>query len=197
MSHLAAPAGSVIVIGGGIGAGKSSVLEIFERAGFLAIKADSIGHEVLATDRDSGRTVMRRWPSVVVDGSVSRPKLAAIVFADPDELSELEGITHPAIRSEILRLVEASAAPVALEVPILGIFDAPDWYRLAILAPADVRLARAVARGGDPDDIEARIASQPSDEQWEQWADAVVDNGGSWEATRHALEPFVGVEVEG
>jgi dephospho-CoA kinase len=196
MSYPAAPARSVIVIGGGIGAGKSSVLEIFGRAGFLVIGADAVGHEVLSADQDSGKAVMRRWPSAVVDGSVSRSTLAAIVFADPDELRELEGITHPAIRAEIVRRVEVSNAHVALEVPVLGMFDEPEWYRLAILAPEDVRLARAVARGDNPDDIRARMAIQPSDEEWEEWADTVVDNSSSWEATGHALEPFVVMEVE-
>jgi dephospho-CoA kinase len=196
MSQPANPAGSVIVIGGGIGAGKSSVLEVFERVGFLVIQADVVGHEILSPDHEAGRAVAHRWPSVVVDSQISRPKLAAIVFSDPDALRELEAITHPAIRSEIVRRIQAANAPVAIEIPILGMFDDSVWHRIAIVAPEDIRVARAAARGGDPDDINARMASQPSQEDWAVWADTIVDNGGSWEATRHALEPFVGLEAD-
>jgi dephospho-CoA kinase len=197
MSEPANPAGSVIVIGGGIGAGKSSVLEVFEHAGFLVVQADTVGHEILASDHVAGRAVAHRWPSVVVDGQVSRPKLAAIVFSNPDDLSELEAITHPAIRSEIVRRVQASEAPVAVEIPVLGMFTDTSWHRIAVVAPKDVRVARAATREGNPDDIRARMASQPSEDDWAEWADTIIDNGGSWEATRHALGPFVGAEVDG
>jgi dephospho-CoA kinase len=196
MSHPANPAGSAIVVGGGIGAGKSSVLEVFGQAGFVLIQADAVGHEILSPDHEAGRAVAHRWPSVVVDGQVSRPKLAAIVFSDPEALRELEEITHPAIRSEIVRRVQAANAPVAIEIPILGMFGDSAWHRIAIVAPADIRLARAAARGGNPDDIKARMAAQPSEEVWAVWADTIVDNGGSWDETRHALEPFVGLEAD-
>ncbi len=194
MSHPAIPAGSAIAIGGGMGAGKSSVLEVFEQAGFVVIQADEVGHEVLGPDREAGQAVMRRWPSVVRNGQVSRSKLAKIVFSDPGALRELESMTHPAIRSRIDDLVGAARAPVAVEIPVLGMFSDTAWHRIAVVASEDVRVARAVARGGDPDDVRARIESQPSDAEWVAWADTVIDNGGSWESTRHALESFVGME---
>jgi dephospho-CoA kinase len=194
MSHSAIPAGGAIVIGGGIGAGKSSVLEVFERAEFVVVQADVIGHLVLASDHKAGRSVMHRWPPVVVDGEVSRQRLAKIVFSDPVALSELESITHPAIRDEITRLVDIADGPAAVEIPVLKMFSDTDWHRMAVVAPEHVRVARAVARGGDPEDVKARIANQPSQDDWVAWADTVIDNGGSWEKTRHALEPFVGSE---
>ena len=193
MSHPAIPAGGV-VIGGGIGAGKSSVLEIFERAGFLVIEADAVGHIVIGSDHDAGRAVMERWPSVVVDGEVSRPALARIVFSDSVALEDLEAITHPAIRSEIRHMASEAQTPVAVEVPIIGMFAEVELHRIAVVASEHIRVARAVMRGGDPDDVKARIANQPSQDDWIAWADTVIDNGGSWEATRRALEPFVGRE---
>lgn len=196
MSRPVIAAGAAIAIGGGIGAGKSSVLEVFERAGYVVIEADLVGHEILEPHHRVGRSVMDRWPSTVVDGRVSRPKLARIVFNDPRALAELESITHPAIRCEIERLVSQAGAPVALEVPILGMFADTNWHRMAVVAPEEVRIARAVARGGDPDDVRARVASQPSDAEWMEWADTVIDNGGSWESTRRALAAFVGAGAD-
>ena len=195
MSHPAIPAGGV-VIGGGIGAGKSSVLDVFERAGLFVVEADSVGHVVLGANHDAGRAVMDRWPSVIVDGEVSRPALARIVFADAVALEELEAITHPAIRAEIHRMASEAQSPVAVEVPIIGMFAEAEWHRIAVVAPEHIRVARAVMRGGDRADVKARIASQPSRDDWIAWADTVIDNGGSWETTRHALESFVGQDED-
>jgi dephospho-CoA kinase len=109
-------------------------------------------------------------------------------------LGELESITHPAIREEIARLLRSADGPVVVEIPVLKMFSDTDWHRMAVVAPEHVRVARAVARGGDPEDVKARIANQPSQEDWVAWADTVIDNGGSWEKSRHALEPFVAAE---
>ena len=181
-----------VAIGGGIGAGKSSVLEVFEGADFVVIQADAVGHDVLAADHAAGKAVMRRWPSVIVDGAISRPRLAQIVFTDVDALAELEAITHPAIRDEILRLVDGALGAAAVEIPVLGMFATTDWHRIAVIAPEEVRIARAVGRGGGVDDIMARMANQPAEADWVAWADTVIDNGGSWDATLRSLEPFVG-----
>lgn len=191
MSHADVRAESVIAVGGGIGAGKSSVLEVFRRAGFVVIEADKVGHEVLASSEDAGRTVMRRWPSVVVDGEVSRSLLAGIVFEDRTALGELESITHPAIEREIRRRIEEATGRVAIEIPVLTMFADDDWHRIAVVAPEDVRIARAVARGAEPGDVRARLASQPSESAWREWADTVIDNDRSWERTERALDPFV------
>ena len=192
MSHPDIPVASIVVIGGGIGAGKSSVLEVFEQDGFLVIEADRVGHEILASNHDAGRRVMHRWPCVVVDGEVARSKLAQIVFSDRDALRELEAITHPAIEREITRRVKEATGAVAIEIPILGMFSHAQWHRIAVVAPEEVRVARVVVRGGEPNDVRARITNQPSTAEWTVWADTVIDNGGSWEQTAHALEAFIG-----
>jgi len=187
---------NVYVLGGGIGAGKSTVLEEFVKAGFAVIQADFIGHDVLAATTPSGRQVMARWPEVVADGEVDRSALAGIVFNDPDALGELESITHPAIQDGILAAVEetlsdSSIRGVIIEVPLLRVLPRSDWAHIAVVAPEDLRVSRAVERGADEADIRARIANQEPDEAWAEWADVIVDNGGPLSETLEAITRII------
>ena len=180
-----------MVIGGGIGAGKSTVLARLAAEGFHVVEADVIGHAILSMDRDVAESVMRRWPDAVADGEVSRPALAGIVFNDPAELAELEAITHPAIRSSIETVVAAhDDVPIAVEVPLMGLLG-DGWVKVAVTAPQGIRIERAVARGSSEADVKARMLQQPSDAEWEAWADHVVVNDGDEGALADAVAELV------
>lgn len=171
--------GRRVLVGGGIGAGKSTVLRALEEAGYQVIEADRVGHRLLAEAGPVKDAVIERWPEVADGGIVSRPALAAIVFTDPGELQALEAITHPGIRADIERQsAAAGSASVAVEVPIIGMFD-DGWYRIAVVAPSEERVQRAVARGGIESDVRARVGTQADDDLWRGWADAVIENTGS------------------
>lgn len=181
-------AARVYVLGGGIGAGKSTLLDAFTDAGFVVIRADAVGHDALEATTVSGRQVMARWPEVVVDGAVDRSVLAGIVFNDPAALAELESFTHPRIQEVIQAevaavLADGAARGVVVEVPLIRVLTASDWAHIAVVAPEEVRVARAVARGADERDVRARIANQEPDEAWAEWADVIIDNGGSLDET--------------
>lgn len=187
---------AVYVLGGGIGAGKSTVIGAFAAAGFVVVDADEYGHRMLASTMPSGRRVIARWPESVVDGEVSRPRLAEIVFHDPDALAELEAITHPEITAMIEETVEQviadGVAPgIVIEVPLLRLLSDTPWRRIAVVAPRDIRIERATERGADPDDVRARMEHQEPDEAWAEWADVIIDNGGSLDATLAAVEELI------
>ncbi|NNL69734.1 MAG: dephospho-CoA kinase, partial [Acidimicrobiia bacterium] len=93
-----------ILLSGGIGAGKSAAARIIAARGYPVIHADKIGHAVLEPEGEAFPAVAARWPEVVVDGMIDRPRLAEIVFDDPAALTELESLTHPAIAARIMNL---------------------------------------------------------------------------------------------
>ena len=182
----------LVVLGGGIGAGKSSVADVFRDHGYTVISADEVGRDVLAPGSEAVDRVAVRWPGVVRDGVVDRGALAAIVFADATELGDLEAITHPAIRAAIrLDLDAHPGRPTVVEVPVMGVLGDLGAVRIAVVAPDDVRLARAVARGHERADAVARMASQPPQDAWREWADVVIDNSGPWLATRRLVEGLI------
>jgi len=172
-----------VLLGGGIGAGKTRITELFAASGFLVISSDEVGRQVLAPGSDAVAVVESIWPDVVADSVVDRSALAAHVFEDPVELARLERLTHPAIEIAIRRQVEDAQSPVVIEVPIISVLSDAPFLRVAVIADESVRLERARARGGDEVDIRRRMQRQPTDDQWRSWATFIIENSGSWETT--------------
>ena len=186
-----------VVVFGGIGSGKTTFTDLLGELGALVIEADVIGHEILAPEGAAFPDVAARWPEVVSGGVIDRAALGSIVFADRAELSALEAITHPLIRAEVARRAETSAAEVVVvELPLIGEVVGPGWTWVLIDAPADVRFERAVARGAGADDVRARMASQPTDDEFHAKADWIIPNTGSLEALAAAAEELWGTLTE-
>lgn len=179
-----------LILSGGIGSGKSAVAALFSARGIPVIHADMIGHAVLEPEGEAFPTVSAWWPEVVVDGTIDRSRLAAIVFRDPQALKELESMTHPAIVARILNQVEAAsdAELVVVELPVLLPLLDEGWTRVVVDAPLDTRRERLAGRGMESADIEARLAAQPSRDEWKKAADFVIDNTGSLEDLEAEVE---------
>lgn len=168
-----------ILLGGGIGSGKSTVGRTLERLGAMVVEADRLGHAVLEPDGEAFEAVGERWPSVVVADRIDRSALAAIVFNDTGQLAELEAMTHRFIIGRIAGIASCSGHLV-VEVPlIMGIPS--EWTKVYIDVDEGLRLRRAVERGNSEMDVKERMASQPSRDEWMTWSDVTIDNSGSIE----------------
>ncbi len=166
-----------VLLCGGIGSGKSTAAGLLAARGAHVVYSDEAGHRVLEPGAEAHMAVARRWPEAVVDGRIDRSILAQLVFADPDSLSELEAMTHPAIGRLIAEEVgSVSASMVIVEVPVLGDFLGDGWIKVVVDAPDQTRVGRLRERGMDPVDIERRMAAQPSRMDWVRAADHVIDN---------------------
>jgi dephospho-CoA kinase len=168
-----------ILLGGGIGAGKGVAGRWFARLGVTVVEADRIGHALLEPDGYAYHAVAERWPEVLVDGIIQRGSLAAIVFLDEYALAELEEITHPEIIRRI-REIAATADDVVVELPV-PIDLGAEWVKVLVTAHRETRRARALARGGTPSDVDARMERQPRRAAWMDWADEVIENDGTIE----------------
>ncbi|WP_405580260.1 dephospho-CoA kinase [Streptomyces sp. NBC_01190] len=179
---------------GGIGAGKSEVARLFASYGAVLVDSDRIAREVVAPGTEGLAAVVAEFgPEVLAaDGSLDRPALGAIVFADEDRRKALNAIVHPLVgrRSAELRQHAAPSAIVVNDVPLLtenGLAAAYDLVVVVDAAP-DTQLDRLVRlRGMSEDDARARMAAQATREQRLAVADLVIDNDGPLEA----LEPQV------
>jgi len=180
-----------VLLGGGIGAGKSRVASVFADRGFTVVAADEVGHAVLRDDRAAIAAVADLWPEAVSDGAVDRATLAGIVFADRAALMQLEAITHPAIVARLREEIAAADAPVVVEIPVMKVLAKEPYLRVAVIADAQMREDRAVARGSNRDDVRRRMRLQPSDVQWIVWADRVIDNSGDWDETASIVHDMI------
>jgi dephospho-CoA kinase len=180
----------VILVGltGGIGSGKSTVSARLAELGATVIDADAITKDLQRAGTAVFAAIVERFGPGVVgpDGELDRPALAAVVFADPEELKALNQIVHPAVGVEIAERLEAAAgtdAVVVLDVPLLVESGRDDLAGLLVVdLDEDVAVERLVAhRGFSEEDARARIGRQASREERRAKADRVLDNSGSRE----------------
>jgi dephospho-CoA kinase len=177
-----------LLVGGGIGSGKSAFGRFLARRGATVVDSDRLGHRVLEPGAEAYDPVASRWPQVIVDGRVDRAALASIVFDDPDALADLEAISHPAIVRRIESIAAATDAPLVVEVPLMLPIGNEGWVRVFVDAPAAVRLGRAVERGADREDTIRRMGAQAGRDDWIAWADHVIDNGGGVDDLERAVD---------
>ncbi len=175
-------------LAGGIGCGKSAVADRLVERGAVLIDADVVAREVVVPGGPAYQPLLDRFgPGILApDGTVDRPALAAVAFADAGALADLNGITHPAIGAAMVAQREALAATDKVVVVAIPLLKPEHRQALSLDAvvvvdcPVDVARHRLVQQRGMPvHDAEARIAAQmPRDERL-ALADFVVDNGGS------------------
>jgi dephospho-CoA kinase len=181
----------IIGLTGGIAAGKSTVSRRFAEHGAVVVDADQLARDAVAPGSPGLAAVRERFGAAVLtaDGTLDRPALGAIVFADAAARKDLEGITHP----EVWRLAqERFDAARAADPDALVVYDVPLLAEAAgsrplrfdavvvVDAPAAVRVERLVEhRGMTRQDAERRVAAQASDADRLALADHVVDATGS------------------
>lgn len=172
---------------GGIGSGKSAVAARLAAWGGAVVDADAVAREVVEPGTPGLGAVVAAFGEgvLVADGSLDRPALGRLVFADEQARQRLGAITHPLIAARSAELVaeaEAAGARVLVhDVPLLvesGLESAFDVV-VVVEAPLPLRLTRLAARGLAEDDARARIASQATDGQRRAVATYLVDNTGS------------------
>lgn len=191
----------VIGLTGGIGTGKSEVSRLLNELGAEIIEADKVAHEAYEPGTPGWREVVEAFGEGVLDadGRIDRKTLGGIVFGDEEARERLNGIIHPIVRRLLeeriakLELEETSVA--VIEVPLLveAIKQQSRWTRMldeiwVVTAPEDDVVARVRARSGlDEKAIRARIGSQATERERIEFADAVIDNGGSLEGLRREV----------
>ncbi|NXY98169.1 dephospho-CoA kinase [Streptomyces sp. BR123] len=179
---------------GGIGAGKSEVSRLLAGYGAILVDSDRIAREVVEPGTPGLAGIVAAFGESVLtsEGTLDRPKLGSIVFADQEKLRTLNGIVHPLVRARSAEL-EAAAGPDAIvvhDVPLLTENGLAPLYDLVVVVDAapPTQLARLTAlRGMAEDEARARMAAQATREQRLAVATLVIDNDGPLEA----LEPQV------
>jgi len=179
---------------GGVASGKSTVSRILDELGAVVIDADVLAREVVAKGTDGLREVVDAFgPGVLTDdGSLDRPAMGAIVFADAEQRRALEAIIHPRVRERGAE-IEAAAGPddvVVHDIPLLAETGQADGFDAVIVVdvPTELQVERMVElRGMTRQDAEARVAAQASREERLAIATHVVDNTGTVDDLRRRV----------
>ncbi len=195
----------VIVITGGLGAGKSLAASYLAERGALRIDTDELAKELIEPGAPAYGPVLAAFGADVLeaDGRVSHARLARRAFADAASAEALDAAVHPHVTDALAERLqgiraEDPAAVVLVEVPML--VEAPEVAELADLvvsveAPGTERIERAVARGLDREDAIARMERQAGPAERARVADVVLDNSGSLEDFEEELDALWRREV--
>jgi dephospho-CoA kinase len=187
----------MILVGltGGIGSGKSTVSAALAARGAVIVDADQVVRDVQQPGSPVLAKLAERFGAQVIaaDGSLDRPALAAIAFADPDALKDLNGIVHPAVGAEMNRQVMqhvASERVVVLDIPLLTENPREGLQgKIVVDVPLETQVDRLVRfRGFDEADARARISRQATREQRLEGAGFVLDNSGDTAALAPQIE---------
>jgi dephospho-CoA kinase len=179
---------------GNIACGKSSVGRLLVARGAQYVDADRLVHTLMEPGRPENDQIVARFGPAVrrSDGTIDRPALGAIVFADPAALRDLEAILHPGVRAEIRRLLATSEAPIfvvdAIKLIEGGLAREMDavWV---VTCPREEQVRRLTTeRGLTAEQAEARISAQGAQEEKVRQATVVIDNSGSLAETERQVE---------
>ncbi|WP_104139337.1 MULTISPECIES: dephospho-CoA kinase [unclassified Cryobacterium] len=190
----------LIGLTGGIASGKSTVATRLVEHGAVGVDADQLAREVVEPGTPGLAAVSAEFGSTVLlpDGSLDRPALGAIIFADPMRRKRLNAIIHPQVRQLTRDRIAAAAAAdphaiVVYDVPLLAEAQAGGLvtFDLVVVVHADAatRIQRMIAlRGLTEAQATQRIGAQATDEERLAVADVVIDNTGTLDATRAQVD---------
>ena len=173
---------------GGIGSGKSTVLQMFAGLGAAVIDADAISRGVTNTGGSALTQIAQQFGQnfIGTDGALDRAMMREHAYADPRARERLEAIIHPLVGAESERQVRAAKAIgsrcIVFDIPLL--VESGRWRRqvdqVAVVDCAvETQIARASARSAlTPKQVETIILVQAPRAQRLAAADVVICNEG-------------------
>ena len=172
----------ILGITGGTGCGKTTLLNCIAERGGLILDCDAIYHDLLRTDPALLSAIEARFPGSVENGALQRKKLGNLVFSDEKALSDLNAITHGAVKAEVLRRLSEKPRLAAIDAIALfegGLATLCD-ITVAVTAPEEARILRLMVRDGiGRDYAKRRIAAQKSAEWFRERCDYCLENNGT------------------
>ncbi|NGM17796.1 dephospho-CoA kinase [Xiamenia xianingshaonis] len=181
---------------GGMGAGKSTARKVLVDEGIPNIDLDQVGHDVLLWPTVKSDLIEAFGTDILgADGEVDRAALAAKAFVSAAETRKLNRITLPRIEEsftdQVADLKKQGYKAVVVEYSVFKNRQTSLAYDadvvIAVLAPLDQRIERAVRSGWDEADVRRRIAQQITDAERIEASDVVFDNDGTPEELRNKV----------
>ncbi len=194
-----APGTLVVGLTGGIGTGKSRVVELLARLGAAIVDSDRLVRELQQPGSAALRRIAETFGAdyLLPDGNLDRAKLGKLVFDHLAERAKLNAIMLPAVttrlRERLEELRSAGERVIVLDIPLLlegrksgsgAGAVLPFDVVVVVYADEETQVTRVMARDDlSREDATARLRAQLSIEEKRRMADVVVDNRGDWDAT--------------
>lgn len=190
---------------GNIASGKSTACRYLESRGAMLIDLDELAKSLYVPGSEVVNALAEEfgWDILDEEGGIRRNVLAARAFVSPDTVARLNGIVHPVLIEQLsMRILDPVCCTVSsprypfavVEVSAPAGFE--DSFGLAdeivvISVPLEVRRQRAIHRGMEPSDFDARSACQPDEASLCNLATTVIDNGAGDSSLFNQLDAWL------
>ena len=171
----------IIGVTGGIGSGKSTVCRVFASLGIPVYSADDMAKELMHSSPELVCGIKNEFGGEIYSsGKLNRQALAAIVFNDPEKLTKLNELVHPAVAQDFEQWCSAQKSHIVLKEAAI-LFETGGNHLLdetvLVKAPKHERIKRVCARdGASEQEVENRMKNQWDDDKKEELADHVIQN---------------------
>uniref|UniRef100_A0A1I7UHB1 Dephospho-CoA kinase n=1 Tax=Caenorhabditis tropicalis TaxID=1561998 RepID=A0A1I7UHB1_9PELO len=192
----------VVGLSGGVATGKSTVSSVFRAHGVPIIDADLVARQVVVPGTSTYKSLRKEFGDEYFDdehgGVLRRDKLGKLIFNNPEKRKVLNGITHPAIRWEMLKqfltLLITGTKYIVFDTPLLFESGYDKWIGTTIVVWCDFEkeVDRMMKRDNiSRADAESRIHAQMDIEEKKKRATIVLDNNGNIDELREKVKEVI------
>jgi dephospho-CoA kinase len=182
-----------LALTGSIGMGKSTTAQMFADAGCVVWDADAAVHRLYAKGGAAVAPLGARFPDVIEQGAVSRPRLRRLLAERSEALAEIESIVHPLVARDREAFIAAHPEAIGVfDIPLVFETGAEDAFdaTICVYVDAETQRNRVLSRGTmTEEDLDRILARQiPSAEKCRR-ADYVIET----DTLDHARRQVVGI----
>ncbi|MDO5156596.1 MAG: dephospho-CoA kinase [Eubacteriales bacterium] len=192
----------IIGITGGIGTGKSTILNILkEKHHAYIIETDKLAHHLMLPGEAAYTEIVKCFGEDILtdDKCINRTKLGAIVFQNQEKLAQLNAIVHPAVKQYILQDIEKqkNSHTVSYYIIEAALLIEDGYHQICdeiwcVHVEKEERIKRLMSgRGGTRQKWESIIASQSSDTYYRENSNCIIENMGDIKNIESQIEQLL------
>jgi dephospho-CoA kinase len=194
-NKIAPNTGVIIGLTGGIGSGKSYILQSFKKLGFKVFDTDKAVHNLMKQNNEGYNKIAKLFPEAAGSKAINRSKLAKILINSKANLQKIEKILHPLVRKAQHKFsLENKKHSIVFEVPLLFENKRESYYDYIVTAIVEstIQKSRVLLRKGmTQDKFNAMVSKQVSDSIRRKKADFIIDTNGSKRATFNQIKDLI------
>jgi|TARA_X000000950_G_scaffold54528_1_gene65121 dephospho-CoA kinase len=184
----------VIGLTGGIGSGKSCVLEIFKKIGISTYSADESAKKLISSDKKIIYSIKQLFgEDIYYENELNSKLVSKIVFKDKEKLKSLNSIIHPAVAKDFDNFCfkHRDESYIVKEAAIIFETKSENLFNkiIYVKAPKEIRIDRVMHRDNlSRDDVLNRIQNQINETSIIDKCDFIIDNINFTELEKKVLE---------
>jgi dephospho-CoA kinase len=182
-----------VAVTGGIGTGKTTVSNLFEKIGIPVFNSDEIAKELMHNDKQLKSNIIKAFgDESYINNELNRAYLSDIVFNDETLLNKINSIVHPQVTKEFNQwLLNQKSKYIIYESAIIFENNSEDVFDkiICVIAPEEDVISRVMKRNSfSRDKVISIISNQLPDQVKRNKADYIIENINKSDLTDRVLE---------